>query len=135
MFKRHPALGAAALFCWMAGCADDSYPTPPAEVLGSEAAVKAGEVLYQKNCSLCHGPSGEGDGPQARSLDPPPADLRNLGGARADRGYWFLRIQRGGKDGPLPRERSAMPGWGEHLSDEQIWQLVSYLDAMVEGRR
>lgn len=129
------ALAVAAIVLWTVGCADNGFPTPPGEILTSDAAVRAGEDLYQKNCSLCHGPSGHGDGPQAKSLDPPPADLRNLSGARADRGYWFLRIQRGGKEGPLARERSAMPGWGEHLTDEQIWQLVAFLNALVEGRR
>jgi mono/diheme cytochrome c family protein len=68
-------------------------------------------------------------------LNPSPADLRNLRGPRADPGYWFLRIQEGGKEGPLARERSAMPGFGEHLTDEQIWQLVAFLNALVEGRR
>jgi mono/diheme cytochrome c family protein len=129
------AVAVTALVLWTAGCADDGFPTPPAEILKSDAAIRMGEDLYRKNCSLCHGPSGHGDGPQAKTLDPPPADLRNLSGARADRGYWFLRIQRGGKEGPLARERSAMPGWGEHLTDEQIWQLVSFLDALAEGRR
>jgi mono/diheme cytochrome c family protein len=128
-------LAVSALLLFSLGCADESFPTPPAEVLTSHAAIRAGEDLYRKNCSLCHGPSGHGDGPQAKSLDPPPADLRNLSGARADRGYWFLRIQRGGKEGPLARERSAMPGWGEHLTDEQIWQLVAFLNALAEGRR
>lgn len=128
-------LAAAAVAGFVAGCAEEGLPTPPPEILTSDAAVGAGEDLYRKNCSLCHGPSGHGDGLQAKSLDPPPADLRNLTGARADRGYWFLRIQRGGKEGPLARERSAMPGWGEHLTDEQIWQLVAFLNTLAEGRR
>jgi mono/diheme cytochrome c family protein len=129
------AFSVAIFALWTAGCAEEGFPTPPPEMLTSDAAVRAGEDLYRKNCSLCHGPSGHGDGPQAKSLDPPPADLRNLSGARADRGYWFLRIQRGGKEGPLARDRSAMPGWGEHLTDEQIWQLVAFLNALAEGRR
>jgi mono/diheme cytochrome c family protein len=129
------ALAVSAVLLWTVGCADDSFPTPPGEILTSDAAIRAGEDLYLKNCSLCHGLSGHGDGPQAKSLDPLPADLRNLSGARADRGYWFLRIQRGGKEGPLARERSAMPGWGEHLTDEQIWQLVAFLNALAEGSR
>jgi len=128
-------LAAVALAALAIGCSDESLPTPREEVLTSEAAVRAGEDLYRRNCSLCHGPSGHGDGPQARSLNPSPADLRNLRGPRADPGYWFFRIKEGGKEGPLARERSAMPAFGEHLSDEQIWQLVAFLNALVEGRR
>ncbi len=128
-------LAAAALVALAAGCSGESVPAPPEDVLTSEEAVRAGEDLYRRNCSLCHGLSGHGDGPQARSLNPSPADLRNLRGPRAVPGYWFLRIQRGGREGPLARERSAMPAFGEHLSDEQIWQLVAYLNALAEGRR
>jgi len=128
-------LAAVALAALAAGCFDEALPTPREEVLTSEAAVGAGEDLYRRNCSLCHGPSGHGDGPQARSLDPSPADLRNLRGPRADPGYWFFRIKEGGKEGALARDRSAMPAFGEHLSDEQIWQLVAFLNALVEERR
>lgn len=128
-------LAAAAVATCIAGCADESFPIPPGEILASDDSVRAGDELYRKNCAICHGPSGHGDGPQSKSLSPAPADLRNLAGARADRGYWFLRIQRGGKEGPLARERSAMPAWGEHLSDEQIWQVVAFLDALAEGRQ
>lgn len=132
MFRSRASLGTAALVCWIAGCADDSYPDSAGGGPRLRGGGEGGRGAVSEELQPL-GPSGEGDGPQAKSLDPPPADLRNLSGARADRGYWFLRIQRGGKEGPLPRERSAMPGWGEHLSDEQIWQLVSYLDAIAEG--
>jgi mono/diheme cytochrome c family protein len=125
------AVFAVSVALSIVGCAEDGFPTPPAGMLTSDEAVRSGAELYQKNCSICHGASGHGDGPQARSLDPAPADLRNLSGARADRGYWFLRIQRGGKEGPLARERSAMPGWREHLTDEQIWQIVAYLNELA----
>jgi mono/diheme cytochrome c family protein len=112
----------------------ETFPTPPAEVLSSPDAIRTGEALYERSCTICHGSSGHGDGPQSKGLSPAPSDLRNLQGMRAERGYWFLRIKRGGKDGPLPRERSAMPAWGDHLSDAQIWDLVAYLNALEEGR-
>ncbi len=129
------AAALAALAPFTIACSDESFPAPPEDVLTSEEAVRAGEDLYRRNCSLCHGPSGHGDGPQAKSLNPSPADLRNLRGPRADPGYWFFRIKEGGKEGPLARDRSAMPAFGEHLSEEQTWQLVAFLNALVEGRR
>jgi mono/diheme cytochrome c family protein len=115
------------------GCGGNAFPEPPVGRLSSPDAIRSGEAIYEKNCSICHGPSGHGDGPQSRSLSPPPSDLRNLTGERANRGYWFLRIERGGKDGPLPRDRSAMPAWGDHLSDDQIWDLVAYLNSISGG--
>ncbi|HSF14940.1 MAG TPA: c-type cytochrome [Vicinamibacteria bacterium] len=116
------------------GCGTESFPEPPVELLASAAAIRDGEATYRKNCSICHGVRGHGDGPQARDLDPAPADLANLTRVRADPGYWFFRIKEGGKQEPLARPRSAMPAWGEHLSDEEIWQVVAYLKVMIEGR-
>jgi mono/diheme cytochrome c family protein len=115
-------------------CEGENFPSPPAEILETEEAIRAGERLYEKNCSICHGAGGHGDGPQARSLNPSPADLRNLTGARGEPGYWFFRIKEGGKAEPLARDRSAMPGWGEHMSDREIWQVVAYMSAMIQGR-
>lgn len=115
-------------------CGGERFPAVPEGRLTSSEAIRSGQVLYQRDCSNCHGPTGHGDGPQARGLNPSPSDLRNLEGVRAEPGYWFLRIQKGGKEGPLPRERSAMPAWGAHLSNDQIWDLVAYLHRLRAGR-
>jgi mono/diheme cytochrome c family protein len=37
--------------------------------------LKNGEVLYQENCSRCHGAAGKGDGPNAESLSMEVADF------------------------------------------------------------
>lgn len=116
------------------GCGAAGFPEPPDELLASSGAVRGGETIYLKNCRICHGVRGHGDGPQARGLDPPPADLAGLRGVRADPGYWFFRIKEGGKQEPLATPRSAMPAWGGHLSDEEIWQVVAFVKAMIAGR-
>jgi high-affinity iron transporter len=37
-----------------------------------------GKELYGENgCGTCHGASGHGDGPVAKTLDPPPRDFRD----------------------------------------------------------
>jgi mono/diheme cytochrome c family protein len=124
-----PAL-AIPFFLLLGACRGEEFPSPPADVLSSSESIRSGRVLYEKNCGICHGPSGHGDGPQAKSLSPSPSDLRNLSGPRSEPGYWFLRIKEGGKNGPLPRDRSAMPAWGDHLTDEQIWDLVAYMKSL-----
>ena len=103
---------------------------PPA-IASSRAAAIRGETLYRRNCAICHGATGHGDGLQAASLRPPPADLRNLRGPRAETGYWFFRIKDGGKREPLVRSGSAMPGWSDHMSDEDIWDIVAYLTTFL----
>ena len=39
---------------------------------------KAGRALYLSYCASCHGLTGEGEGPVARALMTPPANLRRL---------------------------------------------------------
>ena len=47
---------------------------PPRLVIGS----MTGEDSFMFYCASCHGPSGKGDGPVARSLKTRPADLTVL---------------------------------------------------------
>jgi mono/diheme cytochrome c family protein len=118
------------------GCqpGDPSFPSPPKDILSSPEAQRAGEGVFLKHCAICHGAEGHGDGLQAINLEPRPADLRNLRGVRAEPGYWFFRIKEGGKKEPLARLHSAMPSWGDHLSDQQIWEVVAYLKSLVAGQ-
>ncbi|MDR9486304.1 MULTISPECIES: c-type cytochrome [Sediminimonas] len=51
----------------IAACAAPEMPLPP-----------EGAALYAKNCALCHGPAGRGDGPMAAGLSPAPADLTRI---------------------------------------------------------
>jgi len=132
-----PRLAMCFLLVPFLGCRSgtDSFPEPPAEILSSPQAIRAGQGVYAKQCAICHGARGHGDGPQAANLNPPPTDFGRLRGVRSEPGYWFFRIREGGKQEPLARPRSAMPGWGEHLTDEEIWNVVAYLKTLREGRR
>jgi len=65
----------------------------------------SGKQLFAENCVACHGASGMGDGPMARDLFMPPADLTRLSA---------------GNDGVFPRDYvlSTMDGYarGDHFS-------------------
>jgi mono/diheme cytochrome c family protein len=39
------------------------------------AGAQAGKVVYDTNCSSCHGPTGKGDGPVGQALNPRPRDF------------------------------------------------------------
>jgi len=95
----------------------------------SEETLTQGEELYAANCASCHGTEGYGDGPAGANLDPAPAVLAHTGMMMAD-DYLYWRISEGGTEQPF---NSAMPAWGSTFSEEQIWQLVSYLRGLSEG--
>ena len=86
--------------------------------LGPEAAA-AGAEVFQANCELCHGPQGHGDGIAGQSLEPKPKDLADLQAIVGD-DYLFWRIHEG-------KPGTAMVAWEGVLTDEQIWQAVSFI--------
>lgn len=106
---------------------------PPAEyagktnpVDGKAAEIDAGKGIYNSNCASCHGDKAMGDGPAAKSLNPPPKSLA-AEGSLSD-GYLYWRIAEGGGMAPF---KSAMPAWKTFLSEEQIWQVIAYLRTLM----
>ena len=92
-------------------------PIPP-----TQESVVAGMLLYQENCQLCHGTGGLGDGPAGSGLEPPPADLTVHVPLHPDRAL-FEFIQEG-----IPG--TAMAPLGDKLSDDEIWHIINYIQAL-----
>jgi mono/diheme cytochrome c family protein len=86
--------------------------------LGAESAAD-GQEIFQTYCTTCHGPEGHGDGPAGQSLDPKPKDLADLQ-AKVGDDYLFWRISDG-------KAGTAMVAWKGILTEEQIWQVVSFI--------
>ena len=86
--------------------------------LGAEAA-DAGAEVFHANCEMCHGPQGHGDGPAGQSLEPKPRNLASIQAAAGD-DFLFWRIH-DGKPG------TSMVAWKGILTDEQIWQVISFI--------
>ena len=81
---------------------------------GQSAAVDDGSKLYTRNCGSCHGIEGRGTG------NVPP--LSRGGTQRASDGEVFWFITNGSTE-------NGMPSWSQ-LSEQQRWQLVSYLKSL-----
>lgn len=94
--------------------------TPTTEVLAS------GKQIYQQNCVSCHGDTGRGDGPAARALPGLPADFTQQHFSMHTDAEVFGWIK-GGKPG------TAMPGFGDALDDEQVWQVITYIRQFYQG--
>lgn len=105
-------------------------PEAPAEyqdlqnpVDGNSEAQANGEEIYRIHCLMCHGETGEGNGPAAMSLRPAPGDLAANHTDLSD-AYLFWRISKGGAMEPFS---SAMPAWESILNTEEIWQVIAYI--------
>jgi len=106
-------------------------PEPPAEFADmknpyktdDEDALNKGEALYRANCSSCHGEQGLGDGPAGASLNPKPGNLARDQANLSD-AYLFWRISEGGILEPF---NSLMPAWKALMSEQQIWQVITYI--------
>lgn len=106
----------------------DTYKRPA--VAYQAIAIANGAALYRDSgCGACHGPSGQGDGPVAAELNPPPPNLtgRHANAHTAGDLFWWL------SHGVKPT--SAMPGFSQSLSDEERWDLINYLRALASGER
>lgn len=108
------------------------HATPPENyakltnpLAGNAEAAASGKTIFETQCASCHGPQGRGDGPAAAALNPQPANLadRQMLNSLSD-GYLFWRVSEGGAMAPF---NSAMPAWKIALSEEQRWQVISYV--------
>ncbi|NLG99260.1 MAG: c-type cytochrome [Chloroflexi bacterium] len=106
-------------------------PTPPPEFAqmtnpmeGQADAATAGQEAYATNCASCHGNEAAGDGPAAGSLDPKPANLQNTA-AETEPQYMYWVISEGGAAAGLS---ASMPAFEGVLSEDAIWQIVTYLE-------
>jgi cytochrome c553 len=97
--------------------ADMAAPLP----FGLLGDVRDGEALYRQNCASCHGESGDGAGPLARSMNPRPADFTSAA-ARTTlaRPHLFDAIGKGISD-------NGMPAWERVLTPQQIADLAEYV--------
>jgi len=97
-----------------------------------QAEIEAGKSIFESNCITCHGAEGHGDGPATAALDPKSANMADaeMMSDLTD-GYIFWRISEGGAFAPI---NSAMPAWKESPSEEQRWQVISFVRWLSPGQ-
>ena len=82
-------------------------------------SVSRGNGLWKKDCEVCHGAQGRGDGPVATSLRKRPKDLTKIATPPIfPDGIVAYRIANGGE---------VMPAWKSVLTSEEIWDLVNFI--------
>jgi mono/diheme cytochrome c family protein len=84
------------------------------------AGIAEAKVAYDKNCVLCHGTAGKGDGPAAAAINPKPRNLADRAIQGQTDGELFWKITEG---------RGLMPGW-KTLPEQVRWGLVNYVRSL-----
>ena len=113
-------------------------PADYADMTNPETAdtdsLARGEEIFTASCAACHGDAGGGDGPGAAALDPAPPPLNHTVHMLSD-AHLFYRISEGGNFEPF---NSAMPAWGDALSETDRWHVINYMrsfeDTTMMGR-
>lgn len=100
----------------------EAYPVPLAP---SEAPDLArGQELYSQNCASCHGSTGNGAGPAAEGLDPPPIAFLDRERARERSVFGLYQVIEQGLDGTAMRSFKSLPA-------EDRWALAFYVGTMA----
>jgi len=103
--------------------------------------TQAGKALYAENCAACHGENLEGQ-PDWRSpgadgrLPAPPHDETGHSWHHPDR-ILFDYTKLGGKAALASQGvefDSGMPGFGDTLSDEEIWNILGFIKSTWPDR-
>ncbi len=86
--------------------------------------ISEGQALFEKNCAVCHGQTGNGDGPGGAGLDPKPANFWDSGVKLESSPYQYFNTIRLGVPGT---GMAAWPGF----SDKETWALAFYLKSIA----
>ena len=105
---------------WLAG---DPLPV-------TESNLLRGKEVFLERCVGCHGLKGDGKGPGATFLSPPPADFTDKDdaccGGDTGPGDFYYRILRGWPG-------TAMENFGDRLSVNDIWRVVLFVKTIPNG--
>ncbi len=96
----------------------------------TEANLLRGKEIFLDRCVACHGLSGNGKGPGAKFMSPPPADFTSADdaccGGDTGPGDFYYRILHGWPG-------TGMENFGERLSVDDIWRVVLFVKTIPNG--
>lgn len=102
---------------WEAPKSADTIKNP---LEGNYAATQKGKTLFEKQCAMCHGKEGKGNGTLAPGLNPKPSDLTSKHNQSHTDGALYWKIMTGMS--PMPSYENA-----HKLDHNQCWQLINYI--------
>lgn len=98
---------------------------PVNPVPADEVSIQRASILYEINCLMCHGSTGEGNGQIAALLANRPANLTlDVTQSKSD-GALFLTLTNG-----IP---GRMPPMIQNLTERDRWDMVNYIRTLAAG--
>lgn len=98
---------------WVVPAKDKALKNP---VKATDDNLEEAKLLYSKHCKACHGATGKGDGPKAKSVKGNLGDFSSAAFHTQTDGELFYKIKNG---------RADMPNF-KKITDEEIWLTVLY---------
>ncbi len=99
----------------------DRTPVAP-----TQESLAQGKALFLENCAVCHGEKGDGKGPAAAGMSPPPANFTDIAHSNmygpGDK-FWIIT------NGAL---ETGMPSFSADISLAGRWHLVNYILSLQE---
>ena len=95
-------------------------------VKATPESIAAGKIVFEKQCSSCHGTTGKGDGKMAASITgAKPSDLTDANWKHGSSdGEIFTLIKDGSKG-------TGMRGFASRMKTDDIWNVVNYLRTLA----
>jgi cytochrome c oxidase cbb3-type subunit 2 len=127
---------------WLHSMVPQEWMNLPNPYPADEASMKRGEKIYLNNCIGCHGPVGDGMGPAAKFMDPPPFNFtflkrwdNEMAGLEGDPealapigGMLYYQVMNG-------ITGTTMPPFKTELESEKIWDVSNYVAVKFAGRK
>ena len=85
------------------------------------------EMLVHGSCAECHGSTGDGKGVFGAATYPPATDLTSHDVVEKSDAELFWITKNG-------LNFTAMPGFGDQYSDQDIWNIVAYMRSLQNGQ-
>lgn len=89
--------------------------------------------VFTATCGACHGPAGAGDGLAAASLDPKPANFTTKAFWEGKDDAYLVKVIKEG--GVAVGKSPLMAPFGPTLSDEQVQEIVTWMNGLKAGAK
>ncbi len=125
-YQQGPRKAAPAEAIRFDGPSEPKAGVPENPVPADQVSLERGRILFDRNCALCHGARGQGDGPITRYWNPQMRKPANLTEARMKTmsdGTVYITISNG---------FGTMPPLRENLNVRERWDVVNFVKTLSQ---